>query len=135
MSPWHVRLKGTADALRELPRVLPTSCALVVEEGGETYLESALFVESTKAEQLMAVAERLLDAANSVATLHVPGWRAVSCDSAVRLREDGTRLHVKLITTKIASSATLTTCPSVVRADGTIEPPAQPPQYNAEGLP
>jgi hypothetical protein len=131
MSQWRIRLEGAADSLHALPRFLPSSCSLATRDDA-TYLDSPLFADSMKAEDLMAVGERLLDAANLVAMLHIPKWQAVRCDSASRLREDGTSLDIKLLSARIVSSASLTLSPTVVRADGSIAPPAQPPECNTE---
>jgi len=129
MASWRIRLEGSAESLSALPRFLPSSCSLGTEDRA-TYLDSPLFAESMKAEELMSAGECLLDAANLVATLHIPRWQAVKCDSAFRVREDGTRLNVKLVSTRIAVSATLTASPTVIRADGSIDPPVQAAQYN-----
>jgi len=131
MATWRIRLEGSAESLSVLSRFLPSSCSLAMEDGA-AYLDSPLFMDSMKAEHLMAVGARLLDAANLVAILHIPGWRAVRCDSAFRLREDGTHLNVKLLSATIAVTSTLTPSPTVIRADGSIDPPTQPARHNEQ---
>lgn len=131
MSQWAVRLEGTAGVLRDLPRFLPTRCS-VAEQDGATYLECVMFRASMSAEELMGTAERLVEATNLVAGLHNPDWQAVRCDSARRVREDGTRLHIKLVSAQINVSASLTCAPTVIRADGAVEHPLPPASHNGE---
>ena len=131
MGPWRIRLEGTPKSLSSLPEFLPSSC-LVTAEDGETYLDSPLFVTSMQVEDLMAIGEQLLDAANLLAILHIPAWTAVRCNTASRLREDGSVLNVKLLSAKIAATATLTPSPTVIRADGSIDPPPQPARHHEE---
>ena len=131
MGPWRVRLEGTPESLSSLPEFLPSSC-LVTAEDSETHLYSPLLGTSMEAEDVMAIGEQLLDAANLLAILHNPAWTAVRCDSASRLRDDGSVLNVKLLSAKIAATATLTASPTVIRADGSIDPPPQPVSHREE---
>jgi len=131
MAAWRIRLEGPAESVYALPRFLPSLCSLATEDA-EPYLDSPLFMDSMKAEDLMAVGEQLLDAANLVAILLLPAWRPVTCDSAFRLREDGSALNVKLVSARISASATLQASPTVIRADGSIDPPTQPTRHNEE---
>jgi len=131
MSPWRIRLEGTEECLSSLPRFLPSSCIVSMEDG-ETYLDSPLFVNSMEAKALMEIGGQLLDAANLLAILRIPQWTAVRCDAASRLREDGSVLNVKLLSAKITASATLTASPTVIRADGSIDAPPQSPSHHDE---
>lgn len=118
-------------ALKELPRLLPPTCS-IVKWDGMSCLESPLFNTLHEAAEVMTAAAKFLEAANLVAALRVPGWHPVACDAVAELRGDGMKHWAKFLSASITASASVTASPTVVRADGTIERPSDPPVFNNE---
>lgn len=131
MSTWRVRLEGSPAALEVLPRLLPPTCSVVVEEDGSRCVESAEFENLAEPESVLSVASQAVEAANLVAALHLQGWHPVTCGAVGRLQENGTRRWAKLVSTSVNVSARLAPSPSVVRAGGAVDEPLAPPAFNA----
>ena len=131
MPEWRVRVEGTRVALKELPRFLPPACS-IVDWDGMRCLKSPLFDTLHEAAEVMRAAAKFLEAANLVAALRARGWHPVACDAVAEVREDETKQWVKFLSASITVSASMTASATVVRADGTIEGPSDPPAFNNE---
>jgi len=131
MPEWRVRIAGTSVALKELPRLLPPTCS-IVDWDGMRCLKSPLFDTLHEAAEVMTAAANFLEAANLVAALRVPGWHPVACDAVAEMREVETKHWAKFLSASIVVSASMTASATVVRADGTIERPSDPPAFNNE---